>query len=59
MDVTFSVNMHDKDGDVFDKCILLHFNDTFILKISDLKELDNTIKQLQDIKTEITENYNF
>jgi hypothetical protein len=57
MDIGFTVNLHDKDGDVFDKCLLLHFNDTFILKISNLKELDNIIKQLQDIKTEVKENY--
>ena len=57
MDIGFNINMYDQDGDVSDNCLLLHFDNTFILRLSDLKELDQVIKQLQDIKSEITENY--
>ena len=57
MDIGFSIDMHDKDGDKFDDCLLLHFNDTFLLRLADVKELDEVIKKLQDIKTEVVENY--
>lgn len=57
MDIGFSIDMHDKDGDKFDDCLLLHFNDTFLLRLADVKELDEVIKKLQDIKKEVVENY--
>lgn len=57
MNIGFSIDMHDKDGDKFDDCLLLHFNDTFLLRLADVKELDEVIKKLQDIKTEVVENY--
>ena len=57
MNIGFSVDMHDKDGDKFNDCLLLHFNDTFLLRLADVKELDEVIKKLQDIKTEVVENY--
>ena len=57
MNIGFSIDMHDKDGDKFNDCLLLHFNDTFLLRLADVKELDEVIKKLQDIKTEVVENY--
>ncbi len=57
MDIGFSINQHDKDGDKFDDCLLLHFNDTFLLRLADVKELEEVIKQLQTIKNEVVENY--
>lgn len=57
MKIGFSIDMHDKDGDKFDDCLLLHFNDTFLLRLADVKELDEVIKKLQEIKTEVVENY--
>lgn len=53
--VGFSINLNDKDGDSFDNCILLHFNDTFILKLSDLDDLNSLITQLKNIEDEIIE----
>ena len=57
MEIGFSIDMHDKDGDKFDDCLLLHFNDTFLLRLANVKELDEVIKKLQNIKTEVIENY--
>jgi hypothetical protein len=58
MKLTFSVNRFDNEGDVIDNCILLHINETTILKLVNMEELNNVIKQLENIKNEITENYN-
>jgi len=51
--VEFSIDMHDKDGDKFDDCILLYFNDISILRLADLNDLDNLIHQLGNIRNEI------
>lgn len=57
MNIGFSIDMHDKDGDKFDDCLLLHFNDTLLLRLTNVEELDEVIKKLQNIKKEIIENY--
>ncbi len=57
IDVGFSIDMHDKDGDKFDDCLMLHFNDTFLLRLADLKDLDSLIKQLSNIREELYENH--
>ena len=57
MNIEFSIDQYDKDGDKFDDCLLLHFNDTFLLRLADVKELDEVIKKLQDIRTEVVDNY--
>lgn len=54
IEVEFSIDMHDKDGDKFDEGLILHFNDTFLLKLADLKDLDNLIKQLSNIRKEVS-----
>ena len=57
MNIGFSINQYDKDGDKYDDCLMLHFNDTFLLRLADVKELEEVIKQLQNIKNEVVENY--
>lgn len=54
---TFTVNMHDKYGDVVKECILLHFGENHILSIANLNELDVIVSDLKAIKKEIKENY--
>ena len=56
IEIGFSKNMYDKDGDIMDDCILLYFNDTFILRVADLDDLDSVITQLQFIRNEIATN---
>lgn len=41
MKTTFSVDLHDRDGDVVDKCILIHVSDQCILQFSDMRELES------------------
>lgn len=41
MNTSFSINLHDDDGDVYEKCILIHVNDTTILKFRNIQELED------------------
>ncbi len=54
MDVTFSVNQHDSDGDVYDECILLHIGDALIIRL-EKDGLDNFIDSLNRIRNELRE----
>lgn len=54
MIITFSINLYDKEGDICDdEYILLHINKDLILKIKDMNELEDIIKQLNNIRNEI------
>lgn len=55
MKATFSINLYDKDGDIYKNCILIHLDKTIIV-LKDKTELDKLIKDLQKIKKEINEN---
>jgi len=56
--VTFSVNNYDNDGDVLDRGIFLHFGPDVRIKVArDVKEFQGFIDNLQEMKTEIEENY--
>ena len=56
MDIGFAINTHDKDGDIIDECIMIYFNDFVLIRIEGMEELEQVIKKLQNIKTEIIEN---
>lgn len=56
MEATFSINLYDKDGDIYKTCILIHLDKTIIV-LKDKIELDRLIKDLQKIKKEIDQNY--
>lgn len=57
MKVTFSINLHDSDGDVYENGIFLHFGDRAIVRFEDYEELENFIQHysLHGLK-EIREN---
>jgi hypothetical protein len=57
MKIGFSVDLHDKDGDVYDNCIVLHLGDMTMIRINDVKELEQMIIDLGDIRTELVDNY--
>jgi hypothetical protein len=40
MDVSFSINQHDSDGDVYDQCVLLHCGDSTILRFENVEKLE-------------------
>ena len=58
MKIGFSVDLHDKDGDVFDNCIILHLGDMTMIRINNVDELEQIIIDLGDIRTELVDNYN-
>jgi len=53
----FSINDYDKDGDISDEGIFLHFDDTRIKVAKDIKEFDQVIESLKTMRNEIAENY--
>ena len=58
MDITFSKNIYDSDGDKFRDGIVLHFEKTgFMLIVKNLDELNSMINNLQRIHKEIFETY--
>lgn len=58
MDITFSTNRYDSDGDKFRDGIVLHFEKTgFMLMVKNLDELNSMINNLQRIHKEVLECY--
>lgn len=52
--VTFSLNQHDRDGYIYDECILLHLREgNVIIRMSDLDELKKFIEELNNCADEI------
>jgi hypothetical protein len=58
MRASFSVNLHDSDGDVYQECLLIHLEERVILQMKNKKDLEELIKHLNQIKKELDENYN-
>jgi hypothetical protein len=57
MRASFSVNLHDSDGDIYQECLLIHLEDKVILPMKNKKDLEELIKHLNQIKKELDENY--
>ena len=56
MMVTFSVDLHDRDGDIYEDCLLLHVGDCTIIKLKK-NGLADFINSLKIIQKELKENY--
>ncbi len=56
-EITFSINQYDSDGDLVSKGILLHFGESFIIKVHSVEELNIMIEKLTKISTELTYSY--
>ena len=56
MNILFSKNSYDSDGDVIENGIFLHIDETTIIKLRDLSELKEVIEQLTNIYNEISYN---
>ena len=54
--ITFSVNEYDRDGDVTEKGVFLHFGDTRVLVCDFVEEFPDVLQNIEDIKKEL-ENY--
>ena len=57
MTVFFSVNEFDKDGDLIDEGIFLHFGDSRVKVAKDLQEYREFISELKNMEQEISEGY--
>ena len=56
MEVTFSVNRYDYEGDLLDECVLLHLGKNTIIRL-EKDELQDLIDRLERIKKEISGRY--
>lgn len=55
--VLFSVNEYDKDGDISEEGIYLHFGETRVNVAKDIQGFRDFIKTLNNMSSEIQENY--
>lgn len=55
--VLFTINQYDYEGDCFDKGIFLHFGPASVKVADTFEEFEDFIKQLENMKTEMIENY--
>lgn len=46
MKATYSINLYDIDGDVWDECVLIHIGNT-ILKFDSVKQVEELIESMQ------------
>lgn len=56
MTLTFSINQYDQDGDKFDDCILIYFNNNVILRFKSIEEYEEFVKKANNLIPEIKEN---
>jgi len=57
LNITFSKNLYDKDGDIYDDCIVLHLTENTLLRVESIEEIKNIASQLIKIAKELDENY--
>lgn len=57
MKVKFSIDLHDNEGDRYEKGIYLHVSDSTILRFANLIELRDFQTDLAAVMKEITEAY--
>lgn len=55
--ILFSVNSYDKDGDITDEGIFLHFGDTCVKAASTLQEFRGIVAHFESMIDEIEQNY--
>lgn len=56
MKASFSIDQHDKDGDVFDECILLHLEPNTIIRFENYREFSAFVDSLPSVRDELREN---
>lgn len=57
MDYSWSVNLHDGDGDVYEKCVLVHAGEDTILKFKTTRDLALFANRILDSINEIRQTY--
>jgi len=53
---SWSINLHDKDGDIYESCILVHIGDELIVKFKDLDHLETFANSILKSLPEVREN---
>jgi len=53
--VLYSINRYDRDGDISEEGIYLHFEDTIIKVADNIKDFDKFCEQIIDINKEVQE----
>lgn len=56
MELSFSVDLCDNEGDVYDECILIHIGESTIIKFSSFAEVVAFSYQLSGLLPELKEN---
>lgn len=56
MKVCFSVDLRDKDGDVYEECILIHVDNRTILKFNSFLEVSDFSNQVGSLLKEFKDN---
>lgn len=56
-DILFSVNDYDRDGDINDEGIFLHFAETKVKVADNLDEFKIVVERIAEMTKEIEENY--
>ena len=57
VDILFSVNSYDKDGDIFEEGVFLHFGDTRVKVAANKDDVQALPEKIKNIVDEINENY--
>jgi len=52
-DITFSINQYDKDGDIVNEGVFIHFGETTIKVSETITEFSNVVDHFQVIRQEI------
>jgi hypothetical protein len=55
MEVKFAVNLNNKYGDIIDKCIVIHLDKNFMIRLDNIEHLESFIHKLQICLREIKE----
>lgn len=55
-ELSFSVNLHDEDGDIYEEGILVHLGNGVILTFKNMDEYNNFIDSMESMRGEIYDN---
>ncbi len=56
MNYYWSLNLHDREGDVYSECVLVHAGEDTILKFKSVEELESFADKIKGSLKEIREN---
>lgn len=57
MQIGYSINQRDEDGDPFDTCVLIHIDNNIILRFKNYDKLSEFVDKLSNMKDEVRESW--